>query len=50
MASTTSVDSSRWYVDSSCTEHMTNSKEYFESYVDISYEKKTVEGVGGIVL
>jgi hypothetical protein len=50
MAPTTSVDSFRWYVDSGCTKHMTNSKEYFELYVDISYKKRIVEGVGGIVL
>ena len=50
MASNTSVDSSGWYVDSGCTKHMTNTREYFTTYANISYEKRTVEGAGDIVL
>ena len=50
MASTTSVDFSGWYVDSGCTEHMTNTEEFFTTYIDISYEQRIVEGVSGVVL
>jgi hypothetical protein len=40
MASSTTIDSDSWYVDSGCTEHMTNSHHFFTSFTDISYERK----------
>lgn len=50
MAFSTAVDSDSWYVDSGCTEHMTNSNSFFATYTDLSHERRTVTGVGGILL
>lgn len=44
------VDTDAWYVDSGCTEHMTNNNSFFATYTDISHERRTVTGVGGILL
>lgn len=44
------AEHSSWYVDSGCTDHMTNTREFFCKYTDISSENRTVQGVGGILL
>ena len=50
MTASAAADSSSWYVDSGSTDHMTNTREFFSKYSDISHEKRTVQGVGGILL
>jgi len=47
---TTTTDFSSWYIDSGYTDHMTNVSNYFSIYTNISFEKRIVQRVGGIVL
>lgn len=50
MTTSSVAEYSSWYVDSGCTDHMTNTREFFFKYTDISHENRTVQGVGGILL
>lgn len=38
------------YVDSGCTEYMTETRSFFSTYRDISMEHRLVEGIGGVML
>jgi hypothetical protein len=39
-----------WYTESGCSKHMTKSREVFNSYCDISSQRKPVEGIGGKIV
>jgi hypothetical protein len=43
-------DTTHWYVDSGCTDHMTDNRSFFSTYKDISHERRFVEGIGGSML
>lgn len=45
MTTTTGANFSSWYVNSGCTDHMTNINTFFLVYTDISCEKRIVQGV-----
>lgn len=50
MTTSTAADSLSCYVDSGCIDHMTRTNAFFYVYIDISYEKRIVQGVGSITL
>ena len=45
-----SSNSSSWFVDSGCTEHMTDNRSYFSTNQDVSLEHRPVQGIGGALL
>lgn len=39
-----------WYMDSCCPQHISKDREWFSIFQDISSDKQTVEGIGGVTL
>ena len=39
-----------WFADSGCSEHMTESRDVFNTYCDISSQHRPVEGIGGTII
>ena len=43
-------DTTYWYIDSGCTDHMIGNRSYFSTYKNISIDRCFVEGIGGSIL
>jgi hypothetical protein len=43
-------DTTHWYIDNGCTDHMIDNRSFFSTYKDISHEHHFVEGIGRSML
>ena len=50
MATLTPISKDGWYTDSGCLEHMTKSRDVFNTYCDIYSQCPPVEGIGGTIV
>jgi len=50
MASSPGTYSDNWYLDSCCSQHISEHREWFTTYKDISSKNQLVEGIRGVML
>ena len=43
-------DTTHWYIDNGCTDHMIEYQSFFSTYENISHKHRFVEGIGGSML